>query len=188
MDIFSTVLIAVGLAMDAFAVSIVSGIALKSPRLSHAAIFGLFFGVFQFIMPVIGWYLGSYFAEYIEKYAHWVAFLLLALIGVKMIAGSLEKDEDKRGRDDVSVINFKNMTLLAIATSIDALAVGISFAVINTNIWLASAIIGAVAFTFSFVGVILGKKLGAIVGKSMETIGGGILVIIGLKILIENLI
>lgn len=188
MDMLSTVLIAVGLAMDAFAVSIVSGISLKKPRMSHAVVFGLFFGVFQFIMPVIGWYLGSYFAEYIEKYNHWVAFFLLGFIGVKMIVDSLKKDEDNKEGDDVGIINFKNMTLLAIATSIDALAVGISFAVINTDIWSASAIIGVVAFAFSFVGVLLGKKLGTLAGKSMETIGGGILVIIGIKILIGHLI
>lgn len=187
MDIISIVLIAVGLAMDAFAVSIASGITLKNPRLSYALVFGLFFGVFQFIMPIMGWSLGSYFAGYIQIYAYWIAFLLLAVIGVRMIIDSRKADGGGE-RDDGSIMNLRNLTILAVATSIDALAVGISLAVVNTAIWLACAIIGVVAFLFSFVGVMLGKKLGVIIGKNMEVVGGGILVLIGLKILVESLI
>lgn len=187
MDVVSIVLIAVGLAMDAFAVSIVSGISLKNPRTSQAAVFGLFFGMFQFIMPIIGWYMGSYFAEYIEMYAHWVAFLLLAVIGVKMILESLKNDGETEPKQESSIMNLQNLIILAVATSIDALAVGISFAAMNTNIWFAAIIIGIVAFLFSYCGVLLGKKLGVLVGKKMETIGGVILIIIGIKIIFENI-
>lgn len=187
MDIISIVLIAVGLAMDAFAVSIASGITLKNPRLSYALVFGLFFGVFQFIMPIMGWSLGRYFAGYIQIYAYWIAFLLLAVIGVRMIIDS-RKEDGGGERDGGSIMNLRNLTILAVATSIDALAVGITLAVVNTAIWLACAIIGMVAFLFSFVGVMLGKKLGVIIGKNMEVVGGGILVLIGLKILVESLI
>lgn len=185
MDLISIFLIAVGLAMDAFAVSIVSGISLKSPRKTHAAVIGLFFGVFQFIMPIIGWHLGNYFAEYIDKYAHWVAFFLLTVIGGKMIIESFHNEDNED--EALNIMNLNNLTVLAVATSIDALAVGVSFAAMNSTIWFSAAIIGVVAFGFSFSGVILGKTLGVIVGKRMETIGGIILVSIGLKILTEGI-
>lgn len=187
MDIVSIILIAIGLAMDAFAVSIVSGITLQKPRASQAIVFGLFFGAFQFIMPLIGWYAGSYFTGYIELYAHWVAFLLLAIIGLKMIIESLKNGIDEENKENNNIMTIQNLTLLAIATSIDALAVGVSFAALNTNILFAAAIIGVIAFFFSYCGVLLGKRLGILVGKKMETVGGIILVIIGLKILFENI-
>ena len=185
MDVISILLIAVGLAMDAFAVSIVSGIPMKTRNTGYAVIYGLFFGGFQFIMPCIGWFLGGYFADFLNKYAHWVAFFLLAVIGGKMIVESLKNNDDGEG-DDSRVINLHNLIILSIATSIDALAVGISFAVLDTYIWSAAAIIGFVAFIFSFFGVKLGRYLGGLVGKKMETIGGIILIGIGLKILLER--
>lgn len=186
MDIVSTLLIAVGLAMDAFAVSLASGMTIRTPKAFHGVRFGLFFGFFQFLMPVLGWLLGSYFAGYITAYDHWLAFFLLAVIGARMIWESVKGGEESE-KDEARLLAVKNMFLLAIATSIDALAIGVSFAVVNVNIWISSVTIGAVAFAFSFAGVLLGKRLGAIVGKRMEIVGGLILIAIGVKILIEHL-
>jgi len=186
LDILSTLLIAAGLAMDAFAVSLASAMTIRTPKASHALRFGLFFGFFQFLMPVLGWLLGSYFAGLITAYDHWVAFSLLAVIGARMIWESV-KGDDETETDEGRLLSFKNMLLLAIATSIDALAVGVSFAVVNTSIWFSSAVIGVVAFLFSFIGVLLGKRLGVLVGKRMEILGGVILIAIGVKILIEHL-
>jgi len=176
-------LLAVALAMDAFSVSLANGITIKKVKFTDCLKFGLFFGVFQFIMPVIGWILGTTFANYITAFDHWIAFLLLSFIGVKMIYETFKCDDDENDKD----LDWKNMTILAIATSIDALAAGVSFAVMEVNVFISSAIIGIVAFIISFAGVILGKKLGNKIKSGAEIFGGTILIIIGAKILIEHL-
>ena len=176
-------LIAIGLSMDAFAVSLANGIIIKKIRLSDCLKFGLFFGIFQFIMPAIGWGLGTTVSGYISAFDHWIAFLLLGFIGVKMIYESLKSDDDGEEKS----LGFVNMTILAIATSIDALAVGISFAVMETRIFISSIIIGITTFIISFSGVILGKRLGVKLKTGAEVFGGIILISIGLKILIEHL-
>lgn len=189
MDALTISFIAVGLAMDAFAVSVASGMIIRQVQMRHALKFGLFFGVFQFMMPVIGWLLGSYFATYIAAVDHWVAFGLLAVIGGRMIweavTGGEETDPDC---NEEKLLSLSNMTILAVATSIDALAVGISFAVVGVHIWSASLVIGAVAFLLSAAGIFLGKRLGCLFGRRVEIFGGALLIGIGLKILLEHLL
>lgn len=184
-------LIAIGLAMDAFAVSISNGIVLKKIEFKHALKFGLFFGIFQFIMPVIGWLCAKNFREAIESFDHWIAFILLLIIGGKMFLESF-KDENENISDNKNILSFYNMTVLALATSIDALAVGVSFAFLNSekglNIWQASLIIGIVAFVISYTGVYLGRKIGEFMQKNAERAGGIILIGIGVKILAEHLL
>ena len=186
MDLLTVFLIANGLAMDAFAVSVANGIMLRQIRVGHVLRFGLFFGAFQFIMPLLGWMLGSMFAEQIQSYDHWVAFVLLAFIGGKMFQeGCEEKEED--AFDEQQALGLRNMTLLAIATSIDAMAVGVSFALIHVDVLFASSVIGVVAFVLSSAGVLLGKQLGTLFQKNAEKLGGLVLIAIGLKILVEHL-
>jgi len=190
MNYFEILLIALGLAMDASAVSVANGVALKEVNYKHALKFGLYCGVFQSVMPVLGWLIGMTFADYIMAISHWVAFILLAFIGGNMIFSALRKKKDEvKVNKDNEILRWQNLTMLAIATSIDAMAVGVSFAVLqDVNIWIASLIIGAVAFILSFLGVLLGKKLGKLFKSGAELIGGIILVLIGTKILIESLI
>ena len=189
MGIISTFLIAVGLAMDAFAVAITNGLALKKVKIIHAFKFGAFFGFFQFIMPVIGWFCSKNFSHAIEKFDHWIAFILLFIIGGNMFIETFEKS--KNNIFDENILSFKNMVMLSVATSIDALAVGVSFAFIQSdkglNIWNASLIIGIVAFIMSYIGLIIGKKIGNMFQKNAERIGGLILIGIGIKILVEHL-
>lgn len=187
MDFISIFLIALGLAMDAFAVSVSNGLLLKKIKLSYAFKFGAFFGIFQFIMPILGWGFAQSFNDAIKKYDHWFAFILLFIIGGNMVLESIKNDESKNIYKDKDILSFKNLFVLAIATSIDALAVGISFALININIFISSAIIGIVAFVLSYIGVILGKKIGGIFRKGAEVVGGTILMGIGIKILVEHL-
>ena len=192
MDILSIFLIAVGLAMDAFAVSVSNGILIKKLTLPIVLKFAVFFGAFQFVMPLLGWRLGITFSASIASFDHWIAFGLLSLIGGKMLLDIFKPaGEDEVGEvnetDEKKILSLRNMTILAVATSIDAMAVGVSFAVIETNILFASAIIGIVAFVLSAVGVIIGKKLGDIFKKGAELFGAVILILIGFKILIEHL-
>ena len=177
-------LIAVGLSMDAFAVSICKGLKMQN-RINggQTALIALFFGGFQALMPVIGWFLGSSFKKYIENFDHWVAFVLLAFIGGKMIYDSFHDDDN--GED--KPFSIKELFVLAIATSIDALAVGITFAIIKTNIWTAVALIGVTTFVLSAVGVLIGHRFGAKYKSKAELAGGVILVLIGVKILLEHL-
>ena len=191
MDFISIFLIAIGLAMDAFAVSVSNGILIKKITLSVVLRFGLFFGAFQFAMPIIGWRLGITFSDYIADFDHWIAFGLLSLIGGKMLFDIYQ--EGKEGVEHVAeaeeakILSLGNMTMLAIATSIDAMAVGVSFAVIDTNIWAASFVIGVVAFVLSVCGVLIGKKLGDVFKKGATLLGAIILISIAFKILIEHL-
>lgn len=185
MGFISIFMTGIGLSMDAFAVSVAKGMTIKKNQLKMALKISLFFGGFQAIMPMIGWFAGSYFKEYIQAFDHWIAFILLGFIGGKMIYESF-KGEDEEA-DEENELSYKNLTILAIATSIDALAVGISFALFEVSIVWAALIIGITTFILCMFAVLLGKKLGALCQKYAELIGGVILVIIGLKILIEHL-
>lgn len=175
-------LIAVGLSMDAFAVSVCKGLSVKKAGVKHAALAGLYFGGFQFLMPVIGYLLGFRFESVIETVDHWVAFVLLAFIGGSMIRESFGKNEEMN--DDFGV---KTMLLMAVATSIDALAVGITFAFLNVQILPAAGLIGVTTFLLSFVGIYIGNVFGARYKSRAELAGGVILVLIGVKILLEHL-
>lgn len=183
MGILELLLIAIGLAMDAFAVSICKGLAMKKMNWKKAIIVGLYFGIFQALMPVIGYFLGTTFESLVTKVDHWIAFILLAFIGGKMLKEAF--DNNSAGYNDS--VNFKTMVVLAIATSIDALAVGITFAFLQTNIVLAVILIGVVTFILSVIGVKIGNQFGIKYEKRAEIIGGIILILIGIKILLEHL-
>ncbi|MDR1914227.1 MAG: manganese efflux pump MntP family protein [Clostridiales bacterium] len=187
MNILTIFFVALGLAADAFAVSAANGIAMKREYgIGHSVIFGMYFGSFQFVMPILGYTLGAAFGNAIGEWSPWVAFGLLALIGVKMIVESSRKIDSELICDMSQIIAPQNMCMLAIATSIDALAVGVSFALQDAPLFLASGIIGIVAFMLSAVGVLVGNKIGAALNKSAGWVGGGILIAIGLKILAER--
>lgn len=178
-------LIAIGLSMDAFAVAVCKGLKMPHLRVGQMGIIALFFGAFQAIMPAIGWLLGKQFETYITSIDHWIAFVLLAFIGGKMLKESFEKDNCS----DCEKYNFnlKELFILAIATSIDALAVGITFAFLNVNLLGSVSLIGITTFILSAVGVLIGHKFGAKYKNKAEAVGGIILILIGLKILLEHL-
>ena len=182
MSIVELFILAVGLSMDAFAVSICKGLSLGKIKPKHMCIAGAWFGGFQALMPLIGYYLGSLFADMVTRYSHWVAFALLLAIGGNMIKESLGEEENVSND-----MGFKSMLLLAIATSIDALAAGVTLAAVDTPILFSSAVIGITAFLFSFGGVFIGKKFGGFLGSKAECIGGIILILIGVKTLVEHL-
>ena len=193
MDIVSLVLLAVGLAMDAFSVSISSGIALRSLKFRDAGKIGLFFGVFQFLMPCIGWLLGTGFAVYITSFDHWIAFILLGFIGGKMLWEAAHPKEEETVSNP---LDNRLLFILAIATSIDALAVGVTFASMGMTLFgtltgaliPASALIGVITFAISSAGVCIGHKSGDLFGSKAEIVGGVVLIGIGAKILIEHLL
>lgn len=182
MDLLSVVLIGVGLAMDAFAVSVCKGMSMRHPTLRSMVVVGLWFGGFQVIMPIIGYALGDAMYGLISEYDHWIAFILLALIGANMIREGLSGEEESV--DDS--LDFRTMLLLAVATSIDALAVGITFAMTEGEIIVPAAIIGVVTFLISAAGVRIGGVFGDRVGSKAEILGGTILILIGVKILLEH--
>ena len=184
MSFVEILLIGIGLSMDAFSVSICKGLTAKKFSWKMALTCGLWFGVFQALMPLIGYFLGIQFEQLITSVDHWIAFGLLLLIGANMIREALSK-KDEQSND--SALDFKTMLLLAIATSIDALAVGISFACIQVKIWSSVLIIGLTTFAFSVLGVKIGNVFGSKFEKSAEIVGGIILILIGLKILLEHL-
>jgi putative Mn2+ efflux pump MntP len=184
MDILSILLIAVGLAMDAFAVAIVSGLTLTRVRAQNALTVALFFGTFQALMPVIGWLSGNTFKGYIADVDHWVAFGLLTIVGCRMIYESFRFESDKKKIDPE---NTAVLFILAIATSIDALAVGITLSLLDVAIVIPAVIIGTVTFVLSYVGVYIGNKFGHFFERKIELIGGLILIGIGIKILIDHL-
>ena len=169
--------------MDAFAVSVCKGLAMPKCTFKKAAIVGLWFGGFQALMPAIGYVLGAQFQEAIASIDHWIAFVLLALIGGNMIHEALDNDEEEA---DAS-LDVKTMFLLAVATSIDALAIGITFAFLKVNIIPAVCFIGIVTFIISFAGVKIGNVFGARYKNKAEIVGGVILILLGLKILLEHL-
>lgn len=183
MNIIEMILIGIGLAMDAFAVSICKGLSMKKMQWNKAVIIGLYFGIFQGVMPIIGYFLGSTFSGLVEKVDHWIAFGLLVIIGITMIVEALKKGEEELN----DKTDFKTMIALAIATSIDALAVGVSSAMIDTNIFIEAIIICVITFALSFVGVKIGNVFGDKWGKKAQFAGGCILILIGVKILLEHL-
>lgn len=185
MSFVELLLIAIGLSMDAFSVSICKGLTTKKFSWRMALVCGLWFGFFQALMPIIGYYLGAQFQEMIESYDHWIAFGLLFLIGANMIREVIwgKEEEDKEN----GALDFKTMLLLAIATSIDALAVGVSFACIQVKLWSSVIIIGITTFLFSVLGVKIGNVFGSKYERSASIVGGIILILIGLKILLEHL-
>ena len=184
MGFLEILIIGVGLSMDAFAVSICKGLSTRTLKLKHALICGGYFGFFQGFMPFLGYVLGIQFKDKIESIDHWIAFILLGLIGINMIR---EGNEEVEKESEVSSISYRNIFLLAIATSIDALAVGVSFAFLNVNILYAVIIIAVTTFVLSFFSVLLGKTLGSMFQKYAELLGGIILILLGIKILIEHL-
>ena len=180
-------LIGIGLSMDAFAVSICKGLGMKKVNKVHCGVIALFFGGFQALMPVIGWVLGRQFESYITSVDHWIAFLLLAVIGGKMILEARKEEEDVTVCPEDARLDLKELLLLAIATSIDALAVGVTFAFLNVEILPAVTIIGVTTFVLSAAGVFIGNVFGSRYQKGAELAGGIILVLIGVKILLEHL-
>ena len=182
MGLFELFLIAVGLSMDAFAVAICKGLSVKKVTIKHGVIVGLYFGGFQAGMPLLGYFLGSSFAKYIEKYDHWIAFVLLGVIGFNMIRESREKEEELNAS-----FGFKAMFPMAVATSIDALAVGVSFAIMQVRIGWAVAFIGVITFMLSAIGVKIGNHFGVKYKSKAELFGGIVLILLGTKILLEHL-
>ena len=185
MGFWELLLLAVGVSMDAFAVSVCKGLSMSKSGIKESAICGAWFGGFQALMPLIGFFLGTLFAEAIEAFDHWIAFGLLAVIGINMLKEAFEKEEEGCCGCDLS---FKTMLVMAIATSIDALAVGISLAMAgDVNIWVAIVLIGITTFVLSGVGVKIGNAFGSRFEKKAQIAGGVILVLLGLKILLEHL-
>ena len=184
MGIFELLLLALGVSMDAFAVSICKGLSMTKADLRAMSICGAWFGGFQAMMPLIGFLLGSLFAEAIEAIDHWVAFVLLGIIGFNMLKEAFSNEEEEHDAD----LSVKTMFVMAVATSIDALAVGISLAMAgNVNIWMAITLIGAFTFGMSAVGVKIGNVFGSRFEKKAQLAGGAILILLGTKILMEHL-
>lgn len=185
MSITELLLLSLGLAMDAFSVSVCKGLSMKKIDRRGALVTALFFGEFQALMPLIGYFLGSRFEEYISRYSHWVAFILLGFIGGKMVWEVL------RGEEEQEVcpyrLDLKELTILAVATSIDALAVGIVFAAQRAQLAISVTIIGAVTFVVCLGGVIIGNRFGSRYEKKAELCGGIVLVLIGVKLLLDGL-
>jgi len=176
-------LTAFGLSMDAFSAAVCKGTAAGEKVFMKGMVTALLFGIFQAVMPLTGYLLGSGFMAQLERYDHWIAFLLLAVLGVKMIMEAHSESGDKSGK----TTNIWELLLLAIATSIDAMAVGLVFAANGTAPLLPSAVIGAVTFAVSFVGVIIGRKFGSHTGAKAEAAGGAVLILIGTKLLIDGI-
>lgn len=185
MTFFELFLIGIGLSMDAFAVSICKGLSMQKIDKKYTLCIGLFFGGFQALMPLTGYLLGSQFSGYIERFDHWIAFVLLALIGFNMIKESREEEEEEE--KPYAGVNFKELLILAVATSIDALAVGVSFAFLGVRIAPAVTLIGCTTFVLTLVGVWVGNLFGSRYKSRAELTGGIILILIGVKILLEHL-
>ena len=183
MAFWELMLLAVGLSMDAFAVAICKGLAMDKVTLQRAAVVGLWVGGFQGLMPLLGWLLGSRFAAYITPVDHWIAFALLVLLGINMIREARCPDEE----DTNASLAFRAMRPMAVATSIDALAVGVTFAFLNVPIFAAVAFIGVTTFVLSSIGTGVGAAFGARFRSRAELAGGAILILMGLKILLEHL-
>ena len=188
MSFFDIFLIGIGLSMDAFAVAVCKGLCMKRINYKHSFVIALFFGGFQALMPLIGYFLGTFFESYITAVDHWIAFALLMYIGGKMLYDTFSSDDEEIVCPVISRLNVKELLLLAIATSIDALAVGITFSFYkDTNIFLNISIIGVTTFVIAAAGVAIGNKFGTRFKKKAEIAGGVILVLIGAKILLEGL-
>ena len=190
MGLLETFLIGVGLAADAFAVAVCKGLGMRRINWGQAFVIALFFGGFQALMPLVGWALGTQFAGLIEPVDHWIAFGLLAFIGGKMLKDAFSGEAECDGSCEVqgSSLDYRELNMMAVATSIDALAVGVSFAFLGASIWLAVAIIGVTTFVISLAGVAIGNQFGSRIEKPATIAGGVILILIGVKILVEGLL
>ena len=184
MKTIELIILSIGLGMDAFAVSVCKGLSMKNMNWKKATIIGLYFGFFQLAMPVMGYFLSKGFESIVINIDHWIAFILLGVIGGNMIKESLKQEKSENCNDNV---NFKTMAILAIATSIDALAVGITFAFLNVNLLLAVSLIGIITFTLSIIGVKIGNIFGDKYENKAEFAGGVILIFLGIKILIFHI-
>lgn len=178
-------LLGVSLSMDAFAVSMCRGLEMKKFRWGQSLIIALFFGGFQALMPMLGYFLGRQFEQYITEWDHWIAFALLAFLGIKMILDGFKKETVQDGISEK--LDLKGLFVMAIATSIDALAVGITLGFLEANIWVASSVIGGITFALCVLGVFIGNRIGVKFKNGAEIFGGVVLVLIGLKILLEHL-
>lgn len=187
MGLVELFLIAVGLSMDAFAVSICKGLGMPKLNLKHAVVIALFFGAFQALMPVLGWILGEQFAHLVTTYAHWIAFALLTFIGGKMLWEAAHDDEHDEDSSEGSQLDLKELVMLAIATSIDAFAVGVTFAFLDVAIVPSVMLIGITTFVISFGGVAIGHQFGSRWERPSTIAGGVVLVLIGVKVLLEGL-
>ena len=187
MNLWELFCLAFSVSMDAFAVSICKGLCVKKATIKESAICGGWFGGFQALMPLIGYFLGSLFASYIEKFDHWVAFGLLAIIGASMLKEAFEKEEEVSCDVNGADFAFKAMFVMAVATSIDALAVGVALAMEAVNIWLAIALIGGFTFLMSALGVKIGNVFGNRYEKKAQFVGGAVLILLGVKLLLEGL-
>ena len=183
MGAIEILLISIGLAMDAFAVSVCKGLAMKKMSWKKAIIIGLYFGIFQAVMPVIGYFLGTTFEKFITYVDHWVAFILLVGIGINMVKEAFNKESENRNDN----VDMKTMLVLSIATSIDALAIGITFACLKIHIVMPVITIGLITFIISVIGVKIGNRFGNKYEKKAEIMGGVILILLGIKILLEHL-
>ena len=183
MGLAELIILSVGLAMDAFAVAICKGLSMKKMNWKNASIIGAYFGIFQGLMPIIGYLIGMNFQSKIEGVDHWIAFVLLGTIGINMIKEAISKQNEIVSES----INFKEMIILGIATSIDALVIGITFAFLKVNCILASSLIGVITFAISVLGVKIGNVFGSKYEKKAQFTGGTILIILGIKILLEHL-
>lgn len=184
MGIVELLLIAVGLSMDAFAVAIGKGLSMKRLKLGHAAIIALFFGGFQALMPTLGWLVGAQFEQFVSAVSGWIAFALLAFIGAKMIWDAFHEDDEEQ--EEFS-LNLRELLLLAVATSIDAFAAGVAFAMLSVNIAFTVTVIGITTFVLSFAGVMIGHQFGSRWERPSTIAGGCVLLIIGAKVLFESL-
>ena len=187
MSYFEIAMIGIGLSMDAFAAAVCKGLSMRRAAVGSVLTIGLFFGGFQALMPALGYMLGNSFEQYIVSVDHWIAFALLSFIGGKMIFDALRGDEEEEKAAVEERLDLREILLLAVATSIDALAVGISFAFLGVKIGTSCALIGAITFALSAAGVVIGHKFGARYKKNAAVLGGVILILIGLKILLEHL-
>jgi len=186
MGLLELFLVGIGLSMDAFAVAVCQGLCMPKLNWKHSAVIAAFFGGFQALMPLAGWFLGAQFSAYIQQFDHWIAFALLAFIGGNMIREALSPEEEESCAVS-DRLDIKRLTLMAVATSIDALAVGVTFAFLEVSIVPAVSLIGCTTFALSFVGVAVGHVFGARYKKTAELTGGVVLVLIGAKILLEHL-
>ncbi len=187
MSFIEVLLIGIGLSMDAFAVALCKGLSMRKFNWKAGVVIAAFFGFFQAFMPWIGWLVCRNFEKYITRFDHWIAFVLLAFIGGKMLFDAIKEMKNPGEEEAEFKLKVGELFVLAIATSIDALAVGISFAFLSINIWSSITIIGISTFILSFIGVVIGNKFGAKFKTKAEIIGGVILILIGLKILLEHL-
>ena len=185
MSVFEIILISIGLAMDAFGVSIGKGLTMPVGENGRKVTLAFLFGLFQFLMPVIGWLIGRQFIDVISEWDHWIIFGLLGYLGVAMIREGLSDDDDED--DDKQFLGAWEMFMLSVATILDAMAVGLTFAFLPINVWEASTMIGVITFGISLIGIYLGKFMGQFVGKYADILGGGVLILIGTKILLQHL-